>query len=346
MGSESNKPSSENELVAMFKNLFEPADPPTDLLLGIGDDAAVFEPGVDPETKFVVTTDMLVEDVHFIRKFHSFYDIGWRSAVANISDIAAMGAHPRWGVASLAATGDMTTDDIMEFARGINNAMRAHSAFIIGGDLASSKSGITVSITLIGETTGRIVTRSGAQLGDQIAVTGNPGMSGAGLALLLDENIDISSDVREKLIQKHLRPEPRVLAGKIFANNTDIHSMMDLSDGLGIDLARICEASEKGARVFEEQIPVAKEVIETALLLGRDPLEFVNSGEDFELLITGDERAIEYVSGVLREYPDQPKLTVIGEIIDKPFGMHLARVDGSVINPAELGWDHFKDAGS
>ena len=146
---------------------------------------------------------------------------------------------------------------------------------------------------------------------------------------------------REKLMQIHKSPIPRVWAGQVLAGNDGIHAVMDISDGLGIDLSRICSASETGSRIFEENFPVYKGVYEIANALGRDRLEFVTAGEDFELLVTGDREAVEIVMGIFAEEPDQPSLTIIGDIIDAPFGLHLARTDGSVLNPLQLGWDHF-----
>jgi thiamine-monophosphate kinase len=343
MNSRKQKPGSESELVELFKSLFEPELPPSDLILGIGDDAAVIEPGVDPETKLVITTDMLVEDVHFRRDIHTFYDIGWRTAVANISDIAAMGAYPRYAVASLASPPYMTTDDIMEFARGLKDAMEPFEAYVIGGDLTRSTDKMSTSITLIGETTGRILTRGGAQLGDVVAVTGNPGESGAGLAVLLDNESKVPGDLMESIVQRHLRPIPRVWAGQAFAGIEGIHSMMDLSDGLGIDIGRICDASATGVRIFEEKIPYSENLLEVAHALDRDPLEFVNSGEDFELLVVGTDQAIESAIHLFDNHPDKLKLTAIGEILDFPLGRHLARFDGSIVSPSELGWDHFRN---
>jgi len=335
-------PGSEGELIRLFKDLFESDSPPADLILGIGDDAAVFEPGADPETRFVVTTDMLVEDVHFRRNIHSFYDIGWRTAAANLSDVAAMGALPRWGVATIAVPSNVTTHDIMEFARGIRDAMSEHGAWVIGGDLTRSTDKISISMTLIGETTIRVLTRSGAQLGDVIAVTGHLGASGAGLALLEAGDTKVSEEIGDAVVGKHLRPDARVLAGQVFANSEGIHAMMDISDGLGIDLGRLCLASRVGARVFEELIPVSDEVLKVAEALGRDHLDFVNSGEDFELLVTGDRKAVESAARILANESPGLLVSIVGEIIDAPFGINLARVDGSVINPSQLGWDHFR----
>jgi thiamine-monophosphate kinase len=341
MSSGNHKPQSEDELIGLFKELFEPKDPPSDLLIGIGDDAAAIEPGCDIETKFVITADMLVEDVHFRRAIHSAYDIGWRTAAANLSDVAAMGAQPRWGVCTMAVPSDVTVDWIMEFGRGMKEALAEHDAFLIGGDLARSPDRLVISMTLQGETNGRLLKRSGAQLGDSIAVTGFLGGSGAGLALLNSPEVSVPAEIRKKVIDIHLRPQARVWAGQVLASNDGIHSMMDISDGLGIDLGRLCKASRVGARLKEEIIPVADEVLEAARALGRDPFEFVNSGEDFELLFTGDMKSIEHVAAVLAEEPGQPSIAVIGEIIDKPFGLNLLRRDGSVVDPSRLGWDHF-----
>jgi thiamine-monophosphate kinase len=351
METRENKPASEAELIALFKSLFEPEEMPSDLLVGIGDDAAVIEPGVDMEMKTIITTDMLVEDVHFRRNSHSFFDIGWRTAVANISDIAAMGGIPRWGVVSLAATSDMAVDDIMEIARGLKEAMSDHGAFVIGGDLTSSTSKVSISMTVIGESSSMITTRRGAQLGDVIAVTGKLGWSGAGLAILENEDSEVPDDLRELIINKHKKPVPRVRAGNVFSNISGIHAVIDISDGLGIDLisdglgidlSRLCRAGSVGCRIFEERIPVPDEVLKVAEILGRDHLEFVTAGEDFELLVVGDESAIDTADQAIRESDNESGLSKIGEIIDEPFGMHLARVDGSVLNPAMLGWDHFR----
>ena len=334
-------PASEAEIVELFERLVRPEIPPSDLLIGIGDDAAAIEPGVDLENKMVLTADMLVEDVHFRRDLHGMYDIGWRTAVANLSDIAAMGAHPRWGIITLALPKGFTTNDLEQFGQGIQDAMSEHEALVIGGDLTSAPSKIAVSMTLIGETTGRIVKRSGAQLGDSIAVTGNLGGSAAGLALLDNPDVDLPDNIRETVVNMHLRPNPRIWAGQVLAGHNGVRAMMDISDGLGIDLGRLCKASNVGARIFEKDFPIADEVLQAAKALDRDPLELVNGGEDFELLVTGTQAAIEYVSQILSEDPDQPKLTIIGEILDPNLGRHLARTDGTVIDPSAFGWDHF-----
>jgi thiamine-monophosphate kinase len=339
---EKNKPESESELVEVFKCIFESGEMPLDLIVGIGDDGAVYEPGVDTEMKTIVTADMLVEDVHFRKKYHSYFDIGWRTAVANISDIAAMGGIPRWGLVTLAVSSDMSVNDIMEICYGLKAALDEHGALVIGGDLAKSPDRMTISMTLIGESTGNILRRKTAQLGDIIAVTGSLGWSGAGLALLESDFNDISDDVRNLVINNHKKPTPRVNAGQIFSNVNNIGAVIDISDGLGIDLSRICAASHVGCRIFEEKLPVSPEIKIVAKAMKKDYLEFATAGEDFELLVTGDEGAIDTVDKVLKADKNAPKLTKIGEIIDEPFGMHLARVDGSVLNPANLGWDHFR----
>ncbi|MCX6645271.1 MAG: thiamine-phosphate kinase [bacterium] len=314
---EINKPESEAELVAIFKEIFESDDPPLDLIVGIGDDAAVYEPGVDTEMKTIVTADMLVEDVHFRKRYHSYFDIGWRTAVANISDIAAMGGIPRWGLVTLAVTPDMSVNDIMEICYGLKAALDENGALIVGGDLAKSPDRMTISMTLIGESTGNILRRKSAQLGDIIAVTGNLGWSGAGLAILESDFNDLPDNVRNLVINNHKKPTPRVIAGQIFSNVNNIGAVIDISDGLGIDLARVCAASHVGCRIFEEKLPVPPEVKIVAVAMKRDYLEFATAGEDFELLVTGDESAIDTVDKALKAYKSAPKLTKIGEIIDE-----------------------------
>ena len=335
------KPASEAELVAIFKKIFEPQEAPPDLFLGIGDDAAVIEPGVDPEMKTIITADMLVEDIHFRTRYLSYFDIGWRTAVANISDIASMGGIPRWGLVTLAVSPTMKVSDIMEICDGLKAALDQHGALVIGGDVSRSPDRMMISMTLIGESTSNILRRNAAQLGDIIAVTGDLGWSGAGLELLETGFNEISEDVKNLVIANHNKPVPRVYAGQVFSNLDGIGAVMDISDGLGLDLARLCAASRVGCRIFEERLPVPPEVKMVAEAMNRDYLDFVTAGEDFELLVTGDEGAIETVEKAFSEHADAPKLTRIGEIIDEPFGMHLARVDGSVLNPGSMGWDHF-----
>jgi thiamine-monophosphate kinase len=342
MNEKTHIPGSEAEMVGVFQRLFAPQEWPSDLLIGIGDDAAAIEPGCDPEMKIVVTADMLVEGVHFTREHHSAYDIGWRTAMANLSDVAAMGAIPRWGVCTLAAPEGTSSEWFEEFGTGLRDGMAECDALIIGGDLARSPKEVCVSLTLLGETTGRLLRRSGAKLGDFIAVTGFLGGSGAGLDLLLRGGERVEKEVREKIIESHLRPHARVWAGQVLASNEGIHAMMDISDGLGIDLGRLCLASGVGARLREDAIPLDPGVNETAKALGRDPLEYVNGGEDFELLFTGDRKAIEHVASVLADEADQPQITIVGEIIDYPFGINLLRLDGSVVDPSQMGWDHFR----
>ena len=342
MTPEEHTPASEAEIIELFSRLFAPRITPSDLLIGIGDDAAAIEPGVDPDTKFVITADMLVEDVHFRRSIHSPYDIGWRTAVANLSDIAAMGAAPRWGILTLALPGLITTDWLEQFATGLRDAMAKYDAQVIGGDLARSPERVVASLTILGETTGRLVMRTGAELGDLIAVTGYLGGGAAGLALLESDEADLPEDVRKAVIDAHLRPLPRVWAGHVFASHKGIHAMMDISDGLGIDLGRLCEASGVGARMREDLFPIRSETLEVAEALNRDPLEFVNGGEDFELLVVGAEGAVRNAAKVLSDDPAPIPVTILGEIIDPHFGMHLLRVDQTVVDPSSYGWDHFQ----
>ena len=343
MTNEYAKPGSEKEIISLFEKIFAPDHIPGDLLIGIGDDAAAVEPGSDPDTKFVFTADMLVENVHFLPEFHTPYDIGRRCAVANLSDIAAMGAIPRWGILTLALPERISTDWLEDFAKGMRDALNTEGTQIIGGDLTRSTEEIVISLTIIGETTGRLIRRKGAMLGDFIAVTGDLGASSAGLAILkAGESISVPENIREKLIEKHKCPIARVRVGEICANNEGIHAMMDISDGLGIDLGRLCEASGVGARIFEDNFPISHEVREAAKILNRDVLDFVNGGEDFELLIVGNGGSLDNISQILEEYESEPKLTIIGEIIDPAFGLLLARSDGTVVNPSSMGWDHFK----
>ena len=255
-----------------------------DVPLGIGDDAAVWTP---PAAESVlVTSDSLIDTVHFRTDWTYWRDLGWKSLAVNISDIAAMGGTPHLATVTLALTGNELVGDLVELYRGMGAIAEQEGVILAGGDIVRAPHDFGIHVTLLGTTrNGRYLTRSGAQPGDLIAVTGTLGAAAAGLELL-----QLPKDDRRRkaataslLMRAHTRPEPRVIAGQR-ALKHGAHAAMDLSDGLFGDLPKILTASGVSAEVDLAAIPVAASI--RALFPDRWLDLATRGGEDYELLLT------------------------------------------------------------
>ncbi len=266
-----------------------------DLIAGIGDDCAVVIPRDQP---LLLTTDMMTEGIHFDLGFTTWFQLGYKLVSVNVSDIYAMGGIPRFMLLDLAV--DKKTDDqqIESFFEGVQAAMSVYLVRLIGGDLSSSKSGVTLCATVIGYAR-KPVMRSGARPGDHIYVTGTLGDSACGLELLKRIRRPLSIETGEKrdrplgwrtmkpVLRRHLLPEARK-PGRIAKVAT---AMIDVSDGLFIDLARLCDESKVGARIFMRRLPLSIPMRRIAAALDIDPYALATSGgEDYELLFTAPSR--------------------------------------------------------
>jgi len=254
------------------------------VLVGIGDDCAVLE--TTPGTRLIAKTDLLIEDVHFRRRYAEAADVGWKALAVNISDIAAKGARSRWALVALACPAATTPDEIDAFYVGLLALAREHGVAVVGGDTSSSPGGWFVNVMLLGEAT-RAVLRSTARPGDVIAVTGTLGRSAAGLAVLEREHAprDLDPDTLAEMTAAHLRPRPRAAEGRWLGAAEGVSAMMDLSDGLAIDLPRLCAESGVGATVAVDAVPIAAGTRRVAAAVGRDALAWATGGgEDYELL--------------------------------------------------------------
>ena len=278
---------------------------------GIGDDCAIIPRGDGLET--LVTKDMLVEGVHFLLDRISAYDLGWKSAAVNISDIAAMGGTPVASFLSLALPSALIADGpwLNEFIRGYRDLSTRFSCHLLGGDTTSSPDGLCIDVTVLGSApAGHSVKRSGALDGDLVCVSGFLGDSGAGLKLLLGAAPSLSRACAEVadggsagayLIGKHCRPVPRVEAGLALAGIPGVHSMMDISDGIASDLRHILRASGLSALVECASLPFSKELLAVSKLHDWDPLELaLTSGEDYELLFTISPESLGQVEQALK----------------------------------------------
>ncbi len=262
------------------------------ILLGIGDDAAVWQPS--RSARSVITTDALIEDVHFSRATMSMEEIGCRAMAANISDVAAMGARP---VLATIALGIPPHDaaNVRELYHGLVACAGESGCYIVGGDLTRAPV-LTLAVTVVGEVRpSNLKTRSGGHPGDIVAVTGKLGASRAGL-MLLQGRITLDEANATEALAAHRTPVPRVAEGRWLGASRNVRAMMDCSDGLSTDLARLCAASGVGARV--ESVPIAPSAAAAAERLGEDPVAFaLAGGEDFELLVAVERQAFGYLSG-------------------------------------------------
>ena len=302
--------------------------------LGIGDDAAVWEGEVGTR---ILTTDAMVEGVHFDLDLTGWRDLGWKAMAVNLSDVAAMGCLPTCSVVTLGLRDDLPVEGLVEMYMGMAEACRSHGGRIVGGDIVRSPV-FFVSVAMEGRGSvtepdgrGTVLRRASAEVGDAIAVTGSLGDSAAGLRLALAG--EGFGDSTERLRTAHFRPEPRLAAGQVLAS-AGIRAAMDISDGLVGDLTKLCDSSGVGAVVHGEDVPVSKE------LRRKFPDEWLSlalvGGEDYELLFTGREEKVREVTETV-EVP----VTIIGEIVKASHGARVLDAKGDAIDTERGGWDHF-----
>jgi thiamine-monophosphate kinase len=314
----------EEQLLEAIRRVLSGAGP--EVRVGVGDDAAVLAPTAG---ELVITTDALVEDVHFLRGSTGARDLGHKAIVVNVSDIAAMGASPRSAVCTLTLTPDVEASWVMELFGGMREACDEYALWLVGGDLSRGGE-IAISVTVTGEVApGRAVLRSGARPGDRLVVTGELGGSAAGLRLTRLRTMPTQE--QRTAIRRHLRPTARVGEGGVLARH-GATAMMDISDGLSLDLSRLLRASGVAARLELGRVPVAHlATLEDAL----------GGGEDYELLATlPDPDAVEAAAAELKEAFGVP-LTEIGVVVEGD-GAVAVGDDGSEHPLEPTGWDHFR----
>ncbi|HEY8446037.1 MAG TPA: thiamine-phosphate kinase [Thermomicrobiales bacterium] len=295
-----------------------------DLLLGIGDDAAVWTP--PPGERLIVTTDSLVEGVHFRLDWTDWRSLGHKSLAVNLSDIAAMGGTPRLAVVSLGLRGDEPLSGLQDLYRGLGELAARHAVLIAGGDVVASPQSLTIHVTAIGATEqGRYLARGAARIGDVIAVSGTLGAAAAGLRLLQEapESPRRRATTADLLIAAHLRPEPRLALGRALLT-AGVSCAMDLSDGLLGDLPKILAASGVAARLDAAAIPVAAAI---RALFPEEWLELaLRGGEDYELLFTAPPDVFSRVQAAAADLGNT--VTAIGEIVPAGAGEPLLRMRG------------------
>ena len=309
---------------------------------GIGDDAAVIRP---TGKQIIVSTDLLVEGVHFDLMYTPLRHLGYKSIVVNLSDIYAMNATPKQVTVSIAMSSRFTVEAVDELYEGIYHACQHYGVDLIGGDTTSSLKGLVISVTAIGEADeDKIVYRDDAKVGDLVCVTGDLGAAFLGLQILerekrlFLENPDIQPDLDDQkyLVGRQLKPEARREIIEYFDEiGLKPSSMMDLSDGLSSDMLHICRQSSVGCELHESRIPISEDAYDQALKFNMDPITCaLNGGEDYELLFT-------IASEDETKVSSHPNISVIGQITAREEGCILLTKGGNKHNLTAQGWKHF-----
>lgn len=325
---------SENSIIRLLRDRYGAKSPL--VKKGIGDDAAVIRPRHAGEY-LLVTTDMLLEGIDFRREWTTPRRLGCKSIAVNLSDLAAMGARPLFFTVSLAVPAGISERWILDLYDGLTEPGSSGSAQLIGGDLSHTDGGIAISITALGESIKRkVLYRNGGRAGDLLYVTGTLGQSAAGLRLLQNGCIRPRSRAQKEAIRMHQSPEARCEAGMWLAQCGLVHCMMDLSDGLSMDLPRMCAASGVGAEIQVADLPVFPE----SQQWGCDPVEMaLHGGEDFELLFSVPRSK----SRIFEErYPPQfPRITRIGTMIRDAGKIWMLELGKNRRLLLKHGYDHF-----
>jgi thiamine-monophosphate kinase len=309
-----------------------------DLVIGIGDDTAVWR-GSPRLT--IATTDAMVENVHYKPEYTTWYELGWKAMASNLSDVASMGGAPRYALVILALRPQIEVAQVNEMYRGMADIAGRFGTLVVGGDIVSSPAASMIGITVLGESAsaddGVLMRRSGARVGDLVAVTGTLGGSGAGLAMLL-EGRQFEAATAQALRRAHQQPVPRVAEGRVLVE-AGVRAAMDVSDGLVGDLEKMCIASGVGARLRLGVVPV---IPEARVAFPDRCLEMaLHGGEDYELLFTAPPAMMEAALEALRAAGLTPA-TVVGEIVAEPVRkVVLVNVDGQERVAEKGGWDHF-----
>ncbi len=292
----------ERDLIAKIQRLAGAPIKDPSVLVSIGDDCAVVAPS--PDRHLIITTDTLVESIHFNLDYFDPWHLGRKTAAVNLSDAGAMGGNPRWAFLNLAVRPGMTDRFWDSFSKGLLSRLSEYGVSLVGGDTVSTPDRLSLSLTLIGEVIkGKWLSRGRAQPDDLIYCSGYLGEAAAGLELLRKYKEKrspfkdrkrahrISGTVLKRLVNKHLDPEPRVTLGQALAANGMVQTAIDVSDGIATDLAHICKNSRVGAEVWAREMPVSRALKRTSGILGISPLNLaLTGGEDFELLWTVSEK--------------------------------------------------------
>lgn len=317
---------------------------PSRTVKGIGDDAAILNPSGDLQR--VLSTDMLLEGIHFDLTFMPIEHLGYKAVVVNLSDIYAMNALPDAITVSVALSNRFTVEAMDAFYSGVLKACKRYGVDLVGGDTSSSTTGMVISVTASGLVPAeKAVTRDGAKVNDLVCVSGDLGAAYAGLQILQREksvflnNPDIQPDLEsyEYVVGRNLKPEARNDIIETLAEAGIVPtSMIDVSDGMASELNHICRQSGVGVSIFEEKVPIHIQTSRVADEFNISNLTFaMNGGEDYELLFTANLEDFDKLNHL-------SNIHVIGHITNADEGMVIVGRSGNVIEITAQGWDHFR----
>ena len=303
------------------------------LLIGIGDDAAAWRGDTSIQ---LLTVDSFIQDVHFSLDITPWPEAGWKALAVNLSDIAAMGGVPKYAVVSLALPDDTEVDSVTALYQGMGRLAQEFGVAIVGGDISRAPQ-VALNITVLGSTQNRnenMLTRSGAKPGDRITVTGSLGTASAGWEMLTGK-LKFDNETSTRLKQAFLHPYPRIVEGKLLLEQ-GVKTAIDISDGLVSDLGHICQASQLGARLDVDAVPV--DPLVRASFGGRALELALSGGEDYELLFTASAETIDNIRKIAR-----CQITVIGDMAaDKENKVTLFDQRGTPFKLGRGGWEHFR----
>ena len=312
-------------------------------VVSVGDDAAVLD---HFGKQVVVTTDLLIEGVHFDLMYTPLTHLGYKSVIVNLSDVYAMNALPTQGTVSIGISNRFSVEALEEFYEGVYAACEKYNVDLVGGDTTTSNKGFIISVTAIGEVAeDRFVKRDGAKKGDLVCVSGDLGAAYLGILLMerekkiFLESPEVQPDLegQDYILRRLLKPEARKDIIEFFEKNDILPtSMMDISDGLSSEILHICKQSNTGCILYEDKLPVADESREFAFKLELDPTACaLSGGEDYELLFTLDQK--DYDKIVLNE-----QISVIGYITEPGEGVNIITRSGKKHAVTAQGWNAFK----
>jgi thiamine-monophosphate kinase len=332
----------EFRLIDIITKDFEIKNPTT--IKGVGDDAAILQ--FEKEDQVLVSTDLLVEGVHFHLSYVPLKHLGYKAAVVNFSDIAAMNALPTQITVGLALSNRFSLEAVQELYEGIKLACDKYGVDMVGGDTTSSNSGLVISITVLGKAKPeKIVRRSGAKEKDLLVTTSDLGAAYAGLLLLererkvFEKTPDVQPDLAgyEYLLEKQLKPEARVdIVKKLDELGIIPTSMIDISDGLASEILHLCKESKVGCHLYEDKIPIDVQTHQVGEAFKMHPLTLaLNGGEDYELLMTISPADFEKIK-------DDESFVIIGHMMDEATGAQMITNADTAIPLQAQGWDGLK----
>ena len=312
---------------------------PSGVVAAIGDDAAAFQMPADKLT--LVTTDLLVERVHFLRDATTGFDLGHKALAVNLSDIAAMGGSAHEAFISIAVPGDYDLLFLDDLYRGMRDLAQRHAVNLLGGDTTSAKTDLVINVGVVGSVDAQqMLTRHAARIGDRIFSTGYLGDSKAGLHLILNQITPETGD-HQALLNAHRRPLPHLAEGQFLAAQPGTRAAIDVSDGLASDLGHMLKASKVGARIWDHRLPISPHLRCFCTQFNCDPVAYaLAGGEDYTLAVTVAEHQAPAVQKAYEEHFGK-RLFDIGEITDTR-RLELVGPAGQIRAAVEQGWDHFQ----